>query len=190
MADRPPRPHRPAGWARRCVKATTVRARSSAVVMTPSWRTARRWLGVSRKPPALTTAASPAARDHGVERHARGPQALGVHQHLVLLVALAPDGDVRHAGHGHQPRAHRPAAPVRSVPSARASWSDRPIFIARLSDEYGAMSTGGLTTVGRRVCASASRSCTSCRARTTSVPVLENHAPPTTGRARIWSGWS
>ena len=29
--------------------------------------------------------------------------------HLKLPIALAPDGDVGHAGHRHQPRANRPA---------------------------------------------------------------------------------
>ena len=44
----------------------------------------------------------------GVEGNAVGIEAVGVHEHLQLPVALAPDGDVRHAGHGHEARAHRP----------------------------------------------------------------------------------
>ena len=41
---------------------TTVRARSSGVSISGSCVTLRRWFGVSMKPPALITAASPAAR--------------------------------------------------------------------------------------------------------------------------------
>ena len=44
------------------VNRTTVCARSSMVTIGARWRTGSRWLGVSMNPPALTRAASPAAR--------------------------------------------------------------------------------------------------------------------------------
>ena len=53
--------------------------------------------------------------DDRVERHAVEPQPLGIDQHLVLPVALAPDGDVGHAGNRHQPRPDRPLGQDRQV---------------------------------------------------------------------------
>ena len=59
-----------------------------------------------------------------------------------------------------------------SLNSIWVSASDvRPTFKTRLSDEYGAISTGGFTTAGSRLCAKFSRSCTNCRALRMSVPV-------------------
>ena len=72
-----------------------------------------RWLaGTTRRSTekdfACHRGASVTAFVTGVERHAVGPEPVGVDQHLVLRVALAPDGDVGHAGDRHQPRPDRP----------------------------------------------------------------------------------
>ena len=45
---------------------------------------------------------------HGIQADAVHPQPFGIDQHLILTIALAPDGDVGHAGNRHQPRADRP----------------------------------------------------------------------------------
>src|SRR5438093_9855754 len=52
------------------------------------------------------------------------------------------------------------------------SFDDTPIFITRPVDETGGMITGGAAHVGNAVRTVTSRSWTSCRARTTSVPGL------------------
>ena len=63
--------------------------------------------------------------DDRVERHPVGPQPVGIDEHLVLRVALAPDRDVRHAGHRHQAGPDRPLRQDASAPSARASSTRR-----------------------------------------------------------------
>ena len=78
-----------------------------------------------RSRPPRATAASPAACDDRVERDAVGPQPIGIDQHLKLLVALAPDGDVGHAGHRHQLRPDRPQRQDRSARAATASSTRR-----------------------------------------------------------------
>ena len=77
---------------------------------------------------ALTTASSVTAV---------GAQPVGVDQHLVLPVALAPDRHVGHAGDRHQARAGSSTSPGRVSPSARASWTMTPILSTRLVDDSG-----------------------------------------------------
>ena len=106
-------------------KATVVRARSSGVVD-------RR--AVADGDPLVGHVDEPARGDgrrvgHGlddrVERDAVGAEPVGVDQHLVLRVALAPDRDVRDARDRHQPGPDRPLRQHASGPSARASSTTR-----------------------------------------------------------------
>ncbi len=99
-----------------------------------------------------------------------GPQAVGIDEHLELLVALAPDRHVGHAGNRHQPRPDRPAGQHGQIHLRERFRSQTPIFSTRLVDECGGMITGGLATAGSRDASTANRSCTSCRARIRSVP--------------------
>jgi hypothetical protein len=108
----------------------------------------------------------------GIEGDAGGAKFLGIDEHLELLVPLAPDGHVGDARHGHE--AGRIVQRAISLSSIWSSVSERrPTFKTRLNEEYGAISTGGFTTAGRRFCARLRRSCTSCRALRMSVPVLK-----------------
>ena len=126
MTRRRRRPRRPAAAARRLRRATTVRAEVARRADRRRVR-ARRAAGSacrrSRRPRA--TAASRGGAHDVVERDAVGAQPVGIDQHLELLVALAPDGDVGHAGHRHQPRPDRPQRQRRSGPAARASSTRR-----------------------------------------------------------------
>ena len=60
------------------------------------------------------------------------------------------------------------ASVVRSI--CERTFDETPILRSRLVDESGERITGGLATTGSRVASTASRSCTSCRARIRSVP--------------------
>ena len=117
-------------------------------------RTASRWLGVSTKPPAGDGRGVGHRLDDRVERHAVGPQPVGIDQHLELPVALAPDGDVRDAGDRHQPRAGSSTGPASVSSICESVFDDTPIFSTRLVDESGDRITGGLR---RRPAAAAPR---------------------------------
>ena len=100
------------------------------------------------KPPvSVDTPSHPARREHLVERHVARLQAIGIDEHLQLPVALAPDRDVRHARHRHQPRPHRPARQRRHL-DLRQRLRREPIFSTRLSDDSGDSSTGACAVAG------------------------------------------
>jgi len=128
---------------------TTVRARSSGVVMRPSCATLNRRFGVSMNPPALSTAASPVARVTASSVTPAARKTLRVHEHLELFVTLSPDGDVGDAFDRHEPRSDGPERGLAQL-HLRERFRGETIFNTRLSDEYGAMSTGGFTTAGSR----------------------------------------
>jgi hypothetical protein len=54
-------------------------------------------------------------RHRVVDRDVVRLELLGVHLELELLPAIAPDDDVRDAGHGHQPPPHRPVRDHREI---------------------------------------------------------------------------
>ena len=75
-------------------------------------------------------------------------QPLGVDLDLQLLVAHAPDRDVRDAGDAHQARPHRPARDHGLLDRRDSSSEDSAIIITRLDDESGCSIVGGLETFG------------------------------------------
>ncbi len=89
-------------------KATVVLARSSGSSMAATVPDGDPLVGHVDEPAAGDGRGVGHRLDDRVERHAVEPQPLGVDQHLVLPVALAPDRDVGHAGNRHQPRPDRP----------------------------------------------------------------------------------
>ena len=156
----------------------------------PGCATARRWFGVSMKPPGSDGRGIARRRAiTRVERDAVGAQALGIDEHLVLAVALAPDGDVGDAGHGHEPRTHRP--PGELVSSIWESvFEETPIFITRLSGRERARASraaGPPRAAGRpRWRAAPARAAAPGRGR---CPPRRS-SRPTRGRARTSSGSS
>ena len=149
-------------------------ARSCGRLSSIDCRTAMRWLGVSTE--------SAAGHGRGVGHGAltrrrasrRAPQPLGIDQHLILPIALAPDRDVRHARNRHQSRADRPLGQDRQIHlrerfrrscrSSASGWSTR---AARGSP-------AGAPRPASRLVSTASRSCTTCRDAIKSVPSFEN----------------
>ena len=188
---RPPRrPRRPAAAGAPPRKATgrgpgppaSRRPRPGAAPAAAGWACRR-----SRPPPARSRRRRPVTTASSVTPCAAQP--LGIDQHLELPVALAPDGDVGHAGDRHQPRPDRPARQDRQVHLASV-FDDMPIFSTRLVDDSGGRITGGRATAG------------SC-ARLRRQPLLHElpglasgrcparrSAPPTTAPAPTWSASS
>ena len=133
------------------------------------WRTASRWFGVSTKPPASTTAASPAARmtASSVTPWARSrsgsTSTWNCWSRWPQMATFATPGTDISLG-----RIVHSASSVRSI--CESVFDQTPIFSTRLVDESGGRMTGGRATAGSRGASAASRSCTSCRARSRSVP--------------------
>ena len=135
----------------------------------PACCTAMRWFGVSTKPPPPTSTASPAAARTSARvtpearRRSGSTSTCSCRSRWPQTATLATPGT-----------AIRRGRIVQRTSSDSFIWSSlvemSPIFIARLVEDSGGISTGCRAASGRRACTCAIRSPTICRARMTSVP--------------------
>ena len=106
--------------------------------------------------------------NHVGERHVPRGQALRIDKHLKLPIALPPNRHVRHAGHGHQLRAHRPADQGRQFHLRQLLGPDPDLERAAERGERRQQHRR-CATVGNCATARASRSCTVWRVASRSV---------------------